>query len=108
MAVVSCPECSKKLKVADTSVGKKVKCSCGNVFVARLEDAAPPVKTAAVVAEKVFVACTECGSKLKVATTSLGQKTKCPKCPSVCVPNIEAHEEEEEAPRPAPAAKKAK
>jgi len=41
MAIVSCPECSKKLKVADTSVGKKVKCACGNVFVAEAGEAAP-------------------------------------------------------------------
>ena len=37
MAIVSCPECGKKLKVADTSVGKKIKCSCGEVFLAQME-----------------------------------------------------------------------
>src|ERR1043165_1438539 len=103
MAVVSCPECNKKLKVADTSIGKKVKCSCGNIFVAELEEAPappPPPKKAAVAVspEKVFVACTECGAKLKVATTSLGKKMKCPKCSSVFVANTE----EEEAPPPPP------
>src|ERR1700722_12509847 len=101
MAIVQCPECSKKLKVADTSVGKKVKCSCGHVFVAAPpEEAAPPPKPAvapAGAAEKVFVACTECGAKLKVATTSLGKKMKCPKCAAVFVANIQ------EAPKPKPA-----
>lgn len=90
MAIVSCPECSKKLKVSDTSVGKKVKCSCGHVFVAMAEAAAA---VAAVAAEKVFVACTACTAKLKVATTSLGKKMKCPKCASVFTAQIE-----EEAP----------
>lgn len=104
MAVIRCPECSKKLKVADTSVGKKVKCSCGNIFVAETEEkaAAPlPVKKAAVAvaAEKVFVSCTNCEGKLKVATTSLGKKMKCPKCAGVFVAAID-----EETP-PAPAKK---
>ena len=35
---------------------------------------------AAVAPEKVYVGCTQCGAKLKVATTSLGKKMKCPKC----------------------------
>ena len=91
MAIVNCPECSKKLKVNDASVGKKVKCSCGKVFVASL-DAAPPKTDAAVTAvtpEKVVVACTECSAKLKVATTSLGKKMKCPKCASVFIAKVE-------------------
>ncbi len=91
MAIVSCPDCGKKLKVADTSVGKKVKCSCGNIFVAQVE--AAPAPAAAVAAEKVFVACTACSAKLKVGTSSLGKKMKCPKCASVFVAQIE-----EEAP----------
>lgn len=82
MAIVSCPECSKRLKIADTLVGKKVKCSCGKVFVAETEDAAPANAPAAA-PEKVLVACSECGAKLKVATTSLGKKMKCPKCTGV-------------------------
>src|SRR5437762_6086495 len=83
MAIVSCPECSKKLKVADASVGKKVKCSCGNVFVASADGAAAAVAPAA--GDKVVVACTECGAKLKTATASLGKKMKCPKCAAVFV-----------------------
>src|SRR5438552_2991558 len=55
MAIVSCPECSKKLKVADTSVGKKVKCSCGNVFVAKSGNGAP-AKAAAALPDEVMVA----------------------------------------------------
>lgn len=94
MAIVSCPECNKKLKVADTSVGKKVKCSCGNIFVAQVE---APVEAAPAAPEKVFVACTECGAKLKVATTSLGKKMKCPKCAGIFVAQIQ-----EEAPPPLP------
>src|ERR1043165_3691309 len=99
MAVVSCPEGNKKLKVADTSIGKKVKCSCGNIFVAEVEGASapppPPKKAAAAVSpEYVFVGWTECGAQLKVATTSWGKKMKSPKCSSVFVANTE----EEEAP----------
>jgi len=78
MALVNCPECQQKLKVADTSLGKKVKCSCGNVFVAPTGDAAPG-QTIAVEPDKVLVACTACSAKLKVAVTSLGKKMKCPK-----------------------------
>jgi hypothetical protein len=97
MAIVSCPECGKKLKIADTSVGKKVKGPCGHVFVAQAEAQAAPKPAAAPVApEKVYVACTECGSKLKVATTSLGKKMKCPKCLAVFVANPP---EEEPAPK---------
>src|ERR1022692_1974240 len=83
MAIVSCPDCGKKLKIADTSIGKKVKCSCGHVFVAAAEAAAPPAPVA--LPDKVVVACTECGSKLKVAATSLGKKMKCPKCAGVFI-----------------------
>src|ERR1700723_3708445 len=106
MAIVNCPECSKKLKVADTSVGKKVKCTCGTVFVAEAAEA-PPIAPSP--AEKVLVACTECASQLKVAATSLGKKMKCPKCAGVFVaafpvtamaepkiPQRKQHEDEEE------------
>jgi uncharacterized protein (TIGR03067 family) len=112
MAIVSCPECSKRLKVADTSVGKKVKCSCGKVFVAETEDAAHRLPSpsgrgvggeggSAAAPEKVLVACGECGAKLKVAVTSLGKKMKCPKCAGVFIAGAE-----EEAPAP-PSAKRA-
>jgi Zn-finger nucleic acid-binding protein len=107
MAIVNCPECSKKLKVADTSVGKKVKCTCGTVFVAEATEAPPAAPS---LAEKVLVACTECASTLKVAATSLGKKMKCPKCAGVFVaalpvtamaerakvPQRKKHEDEEE------------
>ncbi len=105
MAIVSCPECGKKLKIADTSVGKKVKGPCGHVFVADMEGAAaaPPKPAAptkpAVAPEKVYVSCTECGAKLKVATTSLGKKMKCPKCTAVFVANLPA---DAPAKKPAP------
>lgn len=91
MAIVSCSACQKKLKVADTSVGKKVKCSCGNIFVAEADSSAvmaTPVM-AVEAPDKVIVACTECGSKLKVATASVGKKLKCPKCAAVFVANID-------------------
>src|SRR5437588_638236 len=39
--IVSCPACDKKLKVATTSVGKSVKCPCGNVFVAHAAASEP-------------------------------------------------------------------
>ena len=88
MAIVTCTACQKKLKVADASIGKKVKCSCGTIFVAQADAPAPPKPAAAAGPEKVVVACTECGAKLKVATTSLGKKMKCPKCASVFVASI--------------------
>src|SRR4029079_8307633 len=97
MAIVSCPECNKKLKVADASVGKKVKCSCGNIFVAQVEAPAAPVEAAPMAPEKVFVACTECSAKLKVAPTSRGKKMKCPRCASVFVAKVQ-----EETPPPPP------
>jgi uncharacterized protein (TIGR03067 family) len=101
MAIVSCPECSKRLKVADTSVGKKVKCSCGKVFVAESKDAAP-ARAPKSAPEKVLVACSECGAKLKVATTSLGKRMKCPKCTGV----FTASAEEAAAPPPGKTATK--
>ena len=117
MAIVSCPECGKKLKIADTSVGKKVKGPCGHVFVADGDSPAPAaVKPAPPsLPKKIYVACTECESKLKVATTSLGKKMKCPKCSAVFVANLpddvpvkkappppapEPDEDEAPAPRP--------
>jgi predicted RNA-binding Zn-ribbon protein involved in translation (DUF1610 family) len=83
MAIVRCSACQQKLKVADTSLGKKVKCACGQVFVAEAE-----AVIADAIADKVIVACTECGSNLKVAPASLGKKMKCPKCAAVFIANI--------------------
>jgi uncharacterized protein (TIGR03067 family) len=88
MAIVSCPECGKKLKVADASIGKKVKGPCGHVFVAHGGVEAAPQPMAAVAPEKVYVGCSECGAKLKVATTSLGKKMKCPKCSATFVASL--------------------
>jgi serine/threonine protein kinase len=85
MATVTCVSCQKKLKVADALVGKKVKCTCGTVFLAQIEDAAPVAKPADAAPDKVLVACTACSSKLKVAVASLGKKMKCPKCDAVFV-----------------------
>src|ERR1700693_6375404 len=77
--VVSCPKCERKLKVAETSLGRSVKCPCGNVFKAHeTGDAAAPPKPAA--AEMLVVACAECGTKLKVPTSAQGKKMKCAKC----------------------------
>jgi len=89
MAIVSCSACQKKLKVADASLGKKVKCSCGNVFVAE-ETNAPAVGLSESGTDKVIVACTECGSKLKVAPAFLGKKMKCPKCAAVFIASVPA------------------
>ncbi len=94
MAIVSCTECGKRLKVSDASLGKKVKCSCGQVFVAEEEapESAPPPRPApapAASAEKVLVACSECGAKLKVGKGSLGKKMKCPKCTAIFVAKVE-------------------
>src|SRR4051794_7338995 len=102
MAIVSCPECGKKLKIADTSVGKKVKGPCGHVFVANGASPAPAATkpAPAVTPEKVYVACTECESKLKVATTSLGKKMKCPKCSAVFVANLPEEAAAKKTPEP--------
>ena len=99
MAIVSCPECGKKLKVADTSVGKKVKCICAAVFVAEEAGAAPASPPPA---EKVLVACTECGAQLKVSATSLGKKVKCPKCGEAFVAAVEKAAPKLAAKKPAP------
>src|SRR5262245_54380947 len=91
MAIISCPECSKKLKTADTSIGKKVKCACGHIFVAVADQASTPVPAKApsiVSPEKVFIACSQCQAKLLVPTTSLGKKMKCPKCDNVFITTI--------------------
>src|SRR5437016_4645284 len=90
MAIQSCPSCGKKLNIPDASVGKKMKCKCGNVFVAKGEDPAPAKAAApAATADKVIVACTECDAKLKVAPTSLGKRLKCSKCAAVFVAAVE-------------------
>jgi predicted RNA-binding Zn-ribbon protein involved in translation (DUF1610 family) len=107
--VLTCPDCAKKLKVADNLRGKKVKCSCGRVFVAAANGAAPRPAAAPAAAEKVLIACSECEAKLKVATTSLGKKMKCPKCGEVFVaatarpkpaPAVVSDDEDEAPPPP--------
>jgi DNA-directed RNA polymerase subunit RPC12/RpoP len=79
--LLTCPDCAKKLKVADNLRGRKVKCTCGHVFVADAE-AAPAADASP---EKVLIACGECMAKLKVAATALGKKMRCPKCGEIFV-----------------------
>lgn len=78
--VVSCPECQRKLKIAPTSIGKSVKCPCGNVFKAQ-EANEPPLAVATPVASTTLVvACDNCQAKLKVPVSARGRKMKCSKC----------------------------
>lgn len=73
--VASCPRCQRKLKIASTSLGKSVKCPCGNVFKAmEVEDAPAPAT------DTMLIACGECGVKLKVPASAHGRKMKCSKC----------------------------
>jgi hypothetical protein len=81
--LVSCPKCRHKLKVAPATLGKSVKCSCGNVFKATEPDAAAPV------AETLLVSCEVCGTRLKVLATSRGRKMKCSKCAATFVVHAE-------------------
>src|SRR5206468_762514 len=76
--------------IADNLIGKKVKCSCGQVFVAQGDKSATQSDSESTSIDKVLVACSECGAKLKVGSTSLGKKMKCPKCAAVFVAAVEA------------------
>ncbi len=77
--VVSCPECQRKLKVAPDSLGKKVRCPDGHVFVAQASaEALAP-------ADVIVVHCTGCGTKLKVPASAQGRKMKCSSCAAVFV-----------------------
>jgi predicted Zn finger-like uncharacterized protein len=106
--VVTCPACQRKLKVAPASVGKSVKCPCGNVFVAH--EAAPEPAAATMLAETIIIACDNCHTRLKVPASARGRKMKCSKCATVFVVGGEevltppplAFEAEPEAPRPRP------
>lgn len=46
--IVSCPECGRKLKVAPASLGRRVKCTCGAIFIAPADAAGPPPEPIAV------------------------------------------------------------
>jgi predicted Zn finger-like uncharacterized protein len=81
--IVSCPQCQRKLKIAPASIGKSVKCPCGNVFKAQEADepaAAPRTPTPAPAAATLVVACDGCQTKLKVPASARGRKMKCSKC----------------------------
>jgi hypothetical protein len=78
--VVKCPACQRKLKVAPASVGKSVRCTCGQVFKARDDGAA-----AAPSADTLMVACDGCGTRLKVPASARGRKMKCSKCATIFV-----------------------
>jgi len=99
MAIVSCPECSKKSKVADDKLGKKVKGVCGHIFVASAQ-AAPPKAAAPASDDRVIVACTSCMSKLKIPSASVGKKLRCLKCQGVFVATVSGAPAA--APKPAP------
>jgi predicted Zn finger-like uncharacterized protein len=100
--LVTCPQCQKKLKVAETSIGKSVKCPCGNVFKAEVDE---PVEAspAAPSGGTMVVTCDECQTRLKVPASAQGRKMKCSKCGATFV--VGAAEESTVTPaktRPAP------
>jgi hypothetical protein len=121
--VVSCPECQRKLKIAPTSIGKSVKCPCGNVFKAHEAGEPPPAPKTSTPAAPVtlVVACDKCQAKLKVPASSRGRKMKCSKCsatfvvptaetpvpPASSMPTPPAFQDEEPADEPRPARKSA-
>ena len=50
--IVSCPDCDRKLRVPDNLLGKKVKCpSCGNMFTADTNGAAPSGRNSSIRSE---------------------------------------------------------
>lgn len=86
--VVSCPQCQRKLKIAPTSIGKSVKCPCGNVFKAQEAEepaAAPRTPTPGLAAATLVVACDGCQARLKVPESARGRKMKCSKCGTMFV-----------------------
>jgi predicted Zn finger-like uncharacterized protein len=81
--LVTCPACQRKLKIAPASVGKPVKCPCGNVFKPPVEEDEPVVAALPVDPEPpavLIVSCEGCGTKLKVPASAAGRKMKCSKC----------------------------
>ena len=74
--LISCPKCHHKIKVAPATMGKSVKCSCGNVFKAI--EKSEPSPTAGT--ETLLVNCDACGTRLKVPVSARGRKMKCSKC----------------------------
>jgi predicted Zn finger-like uncharacterized protein len=77
---VTCPHCSSKLQVGESSLGKKGKCpKCQNPFVLQPPSDTPPAQS-----PKINVACV-CGVSLKVAETLQGKQVRCPKCQQVIV-----------------------
>lgn len=45
MMVISCPDCATKMKVPESTLGKKLRCkSCQQVFTSKLPETAPAVK----------------------------------------------------------------
>jgi predicted Zn finger-like uncharacterized protein len=106
--VVSCPECQRKLKIAPTSIGKSVKCPCGNVFKAHEASESPPApKTPSPAAPTTLVvACDNCQAKLKVPASARGRKMKCSKCSATfVVPTDETPAAPPEWSSPAPPAR---
>ncbi len=51
MLTIDCPQCSKKLKAPESTIGKPVKCACGHLFIAAapsFEPEPPPFRSPAV------------------------------------------------------------
>src|SRR6516164_3969451 len=89
--LVTCPQCQKKLKVAEASIGKSVKCPCGNVFKAQAAETqaeVPSTSPTPPATSMVIVACDSCQSKLKVPTSAQGKKMKCSKCGATFVVDV--------------------
>jgi hypothetical protein len=103
--VVSCPECQRKLKIAPTSIGKSVKCPCGNVFKAQEVNEPPLAMATPVAPTTLVVACDTCQAKLKVPASARGRKMKCSKCGATfVVPAEEAPAASPEWSKPTPPA----
>ena len=103
--LVTCPQCQKKLKVAEASLGKSVKCPCGNVFKAPAAEApaeVPSNSPSPVTPSMMIVSCSSCESKLKVPTSSVGKKMKCSKCGATFVVSADAEAPIKSKPMPPP------
>lgn len=112
-----CEYCSKKLKLPEKAIGKRVKCPhCAAVLlipedysqspVPEKTQPSPqsPVKAApqktATPEEKIVFDCFSCGKVLKAPASTAGKKVKCPKCECVQIVPRSTHVQPPSSPKP--------
>jgi len=75
MAQVRCPGCDRSVKLTAQNAVKKVKCTCGQVFVM---PALPRPTQPAAQAAPIKFNCPSCATLLQVAASFAGQQSVCP------------------------------